>query len=251
MDLTVKITPRVAARVTSRLRLASSVRSLSMSAMVSDALDHALISLEEIRMQLAVPAQGGWETGRLADIAAGAHPTAATRSDAATRWSKDEARTILDTCGTKALLPGLSDPETLEMASKLSGATAVPGHGQDHDIRHPVMTQDIIRHLPVRGDGTGDAFILRSRLSPVIWHTRRYKKLIRRRWSATLTISDSSAADDLDWDTPPTVPAAAALPVTAPVPDPATPTGQAARLRCHNNRLARAARPWDQNGERP
>ena len=56
MELTVKITPRVAAGVARRLRLAASVRSRSMSAMVNDALDEALPSLEEIRMQLAAPA---------------------------------------------------------------------------------------------------------------------------------------------------------------------------------------------------
>ena len=52
MELTVKITPRVAAQVARRLRLAASVRSRSMSAIVNDALDEALPSLEEIRMQL-------------------------------------------------------------------------------------------------------------------------------------------------------------------------------------------------------
>jgi hypothetical protein len=58
VELTVKITPRVAAQVARRLRLAASVRSLSMSAMVNDALDEMLPSLEEIRVQLAAPAAG-------------------------------------------------------------------------------------------------------------------------------------------------------------------------------------------------
>ena len=69
MELTVKITPRVAAEVAWRLRLAASVRSRSMSAVVNDALDAALPSLEEIRMQLAAPAAG--EPGVLAEAAAG------------------------------------------------------------------------------------------------------------------------------------------------------------------------------------
>ena len=68
MGPTVKITPRVAAQVARRLRLAASVRSSSMSRLVNDALDEALPSLEEIRMQLAAPAAG--EPGVLADIAA-------------------------------------------------------------------------------------------------------------------------------------------------------------------------------------
>jgi hypothetical protein len=57
VELTVKITPRVAAQVARRLRLAASVRSRSMSAMVNDALDKTLPSLDEIRMQLAAPAE--------------------------------------------------------------------------------------------------------------------------------------------------------------------------------------------------
>jgi len=54
----VKITPRVAAPVARRLRLAASVRSRSMPAMVNDALDETLPSLEEIRMQLAARQRG-------------------------------------------------------------------------------------------------------------------------------------------------------------------------------------------------
>ncbi len=71
MGATVKITPRIAAQVARRLRLAASMRSSSMSRLVNDALDETLPSLEEIRMQLAVPATA--ESGVLADIIAG-HP---------------------------------------------------------------------------------------------------------------------------------------------------------------------------------
>jgi hypothetical protein len=66
VDLTVKITPRVAAGVAWRLRLAASVGSRSMSSMVNDALDEVLPSLEEIRRQLAGPAAG--EPGAAAEI---------------------------------------------------------------------------------------------------------------------------------------------------------------------------------------
>ena len=59
MELTEKISPRVAAEVARRLRLAASLRARSMSAMVNDALDETLPSLEEIRNQLAGPAAGG------------------------------------------------------------------------------------------------------------------------------------------------------------------------------------------------
>ncbi len=56
MDPRVKITPRIAAPVARRLRLAASVGARSMSAVVNEVLDQALPSLDEIRAQLAAPA---------------------------------------------------------------------------------------------------------------------------------------------------------------------------------------------------
>ena len=41
------------------------------------------------------------------------------------RWGRDGARTILDTASVKVFLPGISDPETLEMAQQ-----AVRHHGR-------------------------------------------------------------------------------------------------------------------------
>jgi predicted transcriptional regulator len=58
VDLTVKITPRVSREVARRLRLAASMRSRSMSAVVNDALDETLPSLEEIGTQLTGPVAG-------------------------------------------------------------------------------------------------------------------------------------------------------------------------------------------------
>jgi hypothetical protein len=64
VDLTVKITPRVSREVARRLRLAASMGSRSMSAVVNDALDETLPSLEEIGTQLTRPAAGqGGESG--------------------------------------------------------------------------------------------------------------------------------------------------------------------------------------------
>ena len=64
MDLTVKITPRVSREVARRLRLAASMGSRSMSAVVNDALDESLPSLEEIGTQLTgVVAGEGGESG--------------------------------------------------------------------------------------------------------------------------------------------------------------------------------------------
>ena len=84
MELTVKITPRVAAQVARRLRLAASVRSRSMSAMVNDALDEALPSLEEIRMQLTLPDAEAAVAGLLPDLQLGSDgPVILTRGGAA------------------------------------------------------------------------------------------------------------------------------------------------------------------------
>ena len=70
MRATVKITPRVAEQVARRLRLAASIRSSSMSRLVNDALDEALPSLEEIRMQLAAPAAAEADSGLFSEIVA-------------------------------------------------------------------------------------------------------------------------------------------------------------------------------------
>ena len=58
MNPRVKITPRIAAQVARRLRLAASLRSSSMSAVVNDVLDEVLPSLDEIRAHLAATAAG-------------------------------------------------------------------------------------------------------------------------------------------------------------------------------------------------
>jgi plasmid stability protein len=91
MELTVKITPRVAAQVARRLRLAASVRSRSMSAMVNDALDEALPSLEEIRIQLTLPAAEAAAAGILPDLHLGPDgPVMLTHDGAAVSPVPDE-----------------------------------------------------------------------------------------------------------------------------------------------------------------
>src|SRR5207248_3936529 len=91
MELTVKITPRVAAQVARRLRLAASVRSRSMSVMVNDALDEALPSLEEIRMQLTLPAAEAAAAGIVPDHRLGHDgPVMLTRGGAAASPVPDE-----------------------------------------------------------------------------------------------------------------------------------------------------------------
>lgn len=54
----VKITPRVAAEVARRLRLAAGEQARSQSAVVNEVLDQGLPSLDEIRARLAGPGNG-------------------------------------------------------------------------------------------------------------------------------------------------------------------------------------------------
>jgi hypothetical protein len=64
MNPRVKIAPRITVPVARRLRLAASLRSVSMSAVVNDVLDEALPSLDQIRAQLAAPAGEGGSDAR-------------------------------------------------------------------------------------------------------------------------------------------------------------------------------------------
>jgi type IV secretion system protein VirD4 len=147
-----------------------------------------LMALDEVTQICPVPVPS-WladSGGKGIQIITVAHGEAQLRS----RWGKDGARVILDTSGAKIWLPGVSDPETLEMASKLCGTTGLKearnwfGRRHDyHDVyaRHPVMTPEMIRQLP-----DGCALVVRGGMSPVIarlpmaWKDPAYKKARRR-----------------------------------------------------------------------
>ena len=77
------------------------------------------------------------------------------------RWGKHGAATVWATCGTKVLLGGISDPDTLERTSKLCGNV---GHGVD---REPVVPPELLRMLP-----TWRALVVRMNLHPVVVKVR-------------------------------------------------------------------------------
>ena len=152
-----------------------------------------LMALDEIVQTCPVPlptwlADSGGKGIQLIPVA---HGEAQLR----TRWGKDGAQVVLDTCGVKAWLPGITDTATLKMASELCGQAAfaervrLHGRGPDRDetrrVWHDVMTADMIRQLP-----DGHALVLRGSLSPVIarlavaWKDRTYKAA-RRAGTAT------------------------------------------------------------------
>ena len=123
-----------------------------------------------------------------------------------TRWGKDGAQAILDTCGVKAWLPGITDTATLKMASELCGQACFTerdrgrwngrarGYDADRDRRiwHDVMTADMIRQLPV-----GHALVIRGGYAPVIarlgaaWKDPAYKAA-RRAGTATARLTPAA-----------------------------------------------------------
>jgi len=152
-----------------------------------------LLALDEVTQICPVPVPS-WladSGGKGIQIITVAHGEAQLRA----RWGRDGARVILDTSGAKIWLPGVSDPDTLDAASKLCGQVAMKEHGEDRHTRHPVMTAEMIRQLP-----DGRALVIRGGLSPVIgrlpmaWKDREYK-WARRAGRATAVLAAAAAAD--------------------------------------------------------
>jgi type IV secretion system protein VirD4 len=138
-----------------------------------------LMALDEIVQTCPVPlptwlADSGGKGIQLIPVA---HGEAQLR----TRWQEDGAQVVLDTCGVKIWLPGISDTATLRMASDLCGQAAFKERGQAFHSRHDVMTPDMIRQLPA-----GHALIVRGGYAPVLarldvaWKDRAYQRARRR-----------------------------------------------------------------------
>jgi type IV secretion system protein VirD4 len=231
---------------------------LAAARMPGGRLDPSMLwALDEVTQTcpLPLPSMLADAGGRGIQIMPVVHGAAQLRS----RWGRDGARAILDTTSVKVFLPGISDPETLEMGSKLADTMAARERGHDHESRHPVMTEGMISRLPARRDGTGYAFILRDGLTPVIarppviWHGRWYKQFTRRarrRYQPPAMLTQAPAGpDDLAWDD--TVP----QPAAAAAPSPVAPAGHTWRnsddlsaVAKEQLRRSRAARAWDGNG---
>jgi type IV secretion system protein VirD4 len=135
-----------------------------------------LMALDEIVQTCPVPldkwaADSGGKGIQLITVAHG-------EAQLASRWKDHGKQVILDTASAIVFMPGITDPKTLEMASKLCGETALMEHGSDKHARWGVMTAPMIRQLPRRR-----ALIIRGGLAPVIarvpaaWKDRQYKRL--------------------------------------------------------------------------
>jgi type IV secretion system protein VirD4 len=129
--------------------------------------------------------------GKGIQIIAVVHGEAQLRS----RWGNDGAQVIMDTAGAKILLPGITDPATLTMASRLCGQAAYTEHGSDHATRHPVMSEAMIRELPGR-----HALVVRGNGAPVIVR-------LRMAWEDPLYKAARRAGAEVAYLAPPAVPA--------------------------------------------
>lgn len=102
------------------------------------------------------------------------------RAQLAEHFSDEAARVILDLAGVQIFMPGITDPDTLELAERLCGR--FPGRERDseHVTRHPVLTASMLRELPDRY-----ALILRDNLRPalaampMIWRDPAYRRIKR------------------------------------------------------------------------
>jgi len=78
-------------------------------------------------------------------------------------WGHYGRRIILDTSGCKVVLPGVDDPDTLEMLSKICGEHSYRVHGEDGWRQHPRMTPSMINQLP-----DGFALVKRGNCPPTV-----------------------------------------------------------------------------------
>ena len=91
------------------------------------------------------------------------------------RWGKPGAATIWATCGTKLLLPGISDADTLEAVSKLCGSVTTGEPPHDRVVQ--VVPPELLRTLP-----DWHALVVRMNLSAVVVRFRPVWKRPERRF---------------------------------------------------------------------
>jgi type IV secretory pathway TraG/TraD family ATPase VirD4 len=155
-----------------------------------------LMALDEVTQICPVPLPS-WladSGGKGIQIITVAHGEAQLRE----RWGDNGARIIMDTSGTKMILPGVTDPDTLQMASRLCGQAALKERGEETKFgRHEVMTPDMISQLPPRF-----ALVLRAGMAPVVaslrmvWKDRLYKRARRAISTAARATTAAAAASE-------------------------------------------------------
>jgi len=79
------------------------------------------------------------------------------------RWGDHGRQAVLDTASVKVLLPGITDPRTLDTAARLCGHATWRERRLPYRTRHETASPDMIRQLPA-----GHALIIRGGCAPVI-----------------------------------------------------------------------------------
>jgi type IV secretion system protein VirD4 len=129
------------------------------------------LGLDEVTQicPLALPVLLADTGGKGVAITAVCHGT----SQLADRWGEHGAKTVWACCGSKVILGGISDAQTLEDISALCG-TVVLGEDDSKTVR--VVPPEVIRGLP-----DWRALVLRSNLNPVVVSIRpAWKRLAYR-----------------------------------------------------------------------
>ena len=130
-----------------------------------------LMALDEVTTICPVdlPVMLSDSAGKGVLITAVAHGTSQLKE----RWGEHGGQTVWDTCGTKILLGGLSDKETLEQASALCGSVVL---GEPGELPIPVVPPELIRALP-----DWRALVIRMNLAPAVVKIRPAWKRLRYR----------------------------------------------------------------------
>jgi hypothetical protein len=139
------------------------------------------------------------------------------------RWGKAGGATVWATCGTKLLLPGISDPDTLEDVSRLCGSLGTGTEPSDRTIR--VVPPELLRSL-----SDWRALVVRMNLSPAVVKFRPVWKRPARRFPLRYLLGQPAlpggfdeslpvrAYDDLD-QVPPVIRGQVVEPPTQPLPE--------------------------------
>ena len=120
-----------------------------------------LLALDEVCQLCPVPLPS-WLSdsgGKGIQVIAVGHGEAQFRA----KFGANSARQIFDCAGLLAILPGITDPETLRSVSASCGSIHMRTHGSENYSAVPVMDEAMVRQLP-----RGRALLLRNNLSPVI-----------------------------------------------------------------------------------
>ncbi len=137
-----------------------------------------LFALDEVTQLVPVPV-ATWMAdsgGKGIQIVAVGHGEAQFKA----KWGTNSARQIFDCAGLLAILPGVTDPETLQSVSKSLGTISLKNYGSDNYTPVPILDEAMIRQLP-----RGHALLVRNNLSPVVvragrvWDDKLYKRLKR------------------------------------------------------------------------